>query len=230
MKWIATPLVEDGVLSRTSLRLFDYPKLSEKDEKELIRRYKEKNDLRAREKLILSHLRLVFKVVLEEFSRDYYTLIPDLIQEGSIGLLDALYRFDLTKNTRFSTFAMYCIRSRIQAYLRLSKPSLLLSKLIPRSLVEEGDPLERYEYREDIEMYVIKKVLEQKLMEFRDKLDARERMILDERILSNTSYSLQEIGDIVGVTRERIRQIEKRLLEKLKRYLSENLCFEDFLE
>ena len=61
------------------------------------------------------------------------------------------------------------------------------------------------------------------VMEFGRGLDERETVILEERILADEPKTLQEIGDQFGLTRERVRQIEKKLIERLRRYLEENL-------
>ncbi len=74
--------------------------------------------------------------------------------------------------------------------------------------------------------------LKDKLKNFREKLNKKEKTIWDKRILSEHPLSLQQIGDMFGVSRERIRQIEERILKKLKTFLSEQKDFnpDDFLK
>ena len=68
-----------------------------------------------------------------------------------------------------------------------------------------------------------RRVFLSKVKEFATTLDERERRIVERRILAEEPATLQEIGDEFGVTRERIRQIEARLVANLRDYLGENL-------
>ncbi len=85
---------------------------------------------------------------------------------------------------------------------------------------------------EDIINKELMEKLKGKLKDFRAKLNEKESFIWDKRILAENPISLQTIGDIYNVTRERIRQIEERILKKLKKYLSEQKDFnpDDFLK
>ena len=65
----------------------------------------------------------------------------------------------------------------------------------------------------------LNETLKKKLEEFGKKLSGKEKYIFENRLMSDDPMTLQEIGDHFGITRERIRQIEKRLLEKLKKFL-----------
>ena len=109
-----------GVLVRDALTRYlsevnRFPRLSPEDEHALAVRYREDGDREALAKLVTSNLRLVVAVALS-FRRAFANVL-DLIQEGNLGLLEALERFDPYKGTRLSTYATWWIRSRIVKYL-----------------------------------------------------------------------------------------------------------------
>ena len=91
------------------------PSLTAEEEFELAYRLKKDNDLEAAKKLILSHLKLVMKI-----ARSYsgYNLPhADLVQEGNIGLMKAVKRFDPDRGVRLVSFAIYWIKAEIQEYV-----------------------------------------------------------------------------------------------------------------
>src|SRR5213595_3515397 len=91
------------------------PMLTQEEEQEYARRYRQDNDLEAAGKLVLSHLRLVVSV-----SRKYlgYGLSHgDLIQEGNIGLMKAVKRFDPDQGVRLVSYALHWIRAEIHEYI-----------------------------------------------------------------------------------------------------------------
>ncbi len=91
------------------------PMLTPEEEKEFARKLKDNNDLEAAGKLVLSHLRLVVSV-----SRKYLGYgLPhgDLIQEGNIGLMKAVKRFDPDQNVRLVSYALHWIRAEIHEYI-----------------------------------------------------------------------------------------------------------------
>ena len=91
------------------------PSLTAEEELELAYRLKKDNDLEAAKKLILSHLKLVMKI-----ARSYsgYNLPhADLVQEGNIGLMKAVKRFDPDRGVRLVSFAIYWIKAEIQEYV-----------------------------------------------------------------------------------------------------------------
>ena len=91
------------------------PMLSAEDERALATRFREKNDLEAAGTLVLSHLRLVVSV-----ARGYLGYgLPhgDLIQEGSIGLMKAVKRFDPTRGVRLVSFAIHWIKAEIHEHI-----------------------------------------------------------------------------------------------------------------
>ena len=92
-----------------------FPSLTPEEEYELGMRLKKNNDLEAAKQLILSHLKLVIKI-----ARSYsgYNLPhADLVQEGNIGLMKAVKRFDPERGVRLVSFAIYWIKAEIQEYV-----------------------------------------------------------------------------------------------------------------
>ena len=91
------------------------PSLTAKEELELGTRLKNDNDLEAAKKLILSHLKLVIKIA-RSYS-GYGLPVSDLVQEGNVGLMKAVKRFDVDRGVRLVSFAMYWIKAEIQEYV-----------------------------------------------------------------------------------------------------------------
>jgi RNA polymerase sigma-32 factor len=89
--------------------------LTFEDEQELAYRWRNKNDERAAHKLMQSYLRLVVKVAIG--FKGYGLPVSELIQEGNIGLMHAITRFEPQRGFRLSTYAMWWIRAQIQEYV-----------------------------------------------------------------------------------------------------------------
>lgn len=92
-----------------------YAPLTFEDEQKLARAWAKKKDPRALDKLMQSYLRLVVKVALS--FRGYGLPVEELIQEGNIGLMHAINRFEPDKGFRLSTYAMWWIKAQIQEYI-----------------------------------------------------------------------------------------------------------------
>jgi RNA polymerase sigma-32 factor len=92
-----------------------YPFLSREEEVDLARRYKEQGDMDAISKLILSHLRMVYYIAMEY--RQGSLPMMDLIQEGNIGLMVAIKKFDPYKGIRVGTYAAWWIRAFILRHI-----------------------------------------------------------------------------------------------------------------
>lgn len=258
-----------------------YPVLSEEREKELALRYKEENDLDAAQELVLSHLRVVVRV-----SRDYagYGLPQeDLIQEGTIGLMQAVKNFDPLRGVRLVSFALHYIRGSIQEYVvqnwRLVKLATTkaqrklffnlrslrkdLDTLKPDEIESIAEKLEvseidvremekrfsNYEMtteinldddghavRQDIEIidddeHEPYRLLEKsqtielnrtQLAKSLEMLDDRSRRIIETRWLNEGEEStLHDLSLEFGVSKERIRQIEQKALQKMQSNFSE---------
>lgn len=91
------------------------PMLSEEEEKDLSIRWFNKKDIYAAKELILSHLRLVVKVVKDH--RNYGYCLSDLVQEGNIGLMKAVKKFDPNKEARLGSYALLWIEAEIRDFL-----------------------------------------------------------------------------------------------------------------
>jgi RNA polymerase sigma-32 factor len=108
-------LVPHDALSRYFAETSRYPLLSREEEHELAVRVHEHGDREAAEKLVLSNLRLVVKIA-REYRRVWANLL-DLIQEGNVGLLQAVRRFDPYRGVKLSSYGAYWIRAYILKYL-----------------------------------------------------------------------------------------------------------------
>ncbi len=97
--------------------------LAPAEEARLWQAYKGRGDGRSRARLIEAYQPLVFKVAMHLRLRE--ALIMDMIQEGTVGLIEAVERFDPARGVRFSTFATFRIRGRILNALRRQRPAML---------------------------------------------------------------------------------------------------------
>ncbi|HEY1720677.1 MAG TPA: RNA polymerase sigma factor RpoH [Magnetospirillaceae bacterium] len=105
----------DISLSRYLQDIRRYPMLAEDEEYALAKRYLDKGDERAAERLVTSHLRLVAKIAMGY--RGYGLPLGELIGEGNIGMMQAVKRFDPNRGFRLATYAMWWIRAAIQEYI-----------------------------------------------------------------------------------------------------------------
>ena len=286
------PKLDEGVTPESSeaLEVFDplkrylveirkFPLLSREEEMELGRRWRDLKDRAAAYRLVVSNLRLVVKIAFE-YQRAYANLL-DLIQEGNLGLMQAVNKFDPYREVKLSSYASWWIRAYIlksiidnwslvkigttqaqrKLFFRLKKekrrleamgfdpgPKLLAGALDVRKeevtqmeqrlegrdlslnaplqedtrqtyldMLPAGDPLE--ERVADIQF---KEVFNRKIEEFSLTLNGKEGFLLKNRLLAENSLTLQSAGDQLQVSRERARQIEQRVLEKLKVFLKKH--------
>lgn len=261
-----------------------YPLLAPEEEFQLAIRLRDQGDLNAAKTLVSANLRLVVKIALEY--RSVYSNLLDLIQEGNIGLMKAVSKFDPTKGARLGYYASWWIRSYILKYLldnfrlvrvgttqaqkklfyhllrekeRLEAQGLLAGpKLLAERLdVREQDVIEmeqRLSSRgaelsldapvdsesgrtshmdqlvdeqegadEAFARHQLLKLLEGKLPAFQKTLSEKELRILNDRLLAEEPKTLQEVADHYGLTRERARQIEAKVIEKLREFLRPSL-------
>lgn len=94
---------------------YSQPILPEEQERKLLSVYIEENDLEAARQIILSHLRFV--AFIAKGYVGYGLPMEDLVQEGSVGLMKSLKRFDLSYGVRFASFAVHWIKAEIQEYV-----------------------------------------------------------------------------------------------------------------
>jgi RNA polymerase sigma-32 factor len=105
----------DGNVSRYLHAVNRFPMLTPEEEIALSQRWRDHGDLEAAHKLVTSHLRLVAKIALGY--RGYGLPIGDLISEGSVGMMEAVKRYDPERGFRLATYAMWWIRAAIQEYI-----------------------------------------------------------------------------------------------------------------
>jgi RNA polymerase sigma-32 factor len=261
-----------------------YPLLTPEEEKALAVRLVAHGDTKAARRLIEANLRLVVKIAYE-YRRAHKNLL-DLVQEGNIGLIQAVSKFDPYRGVKLSSYAAFWIRAYILKFIlnnwRLVKigttqaqrklffnlrkerekleqlgfqatTALLAEKLdvaekevieMERRLAapeasldaplgsgdDDGvrtrlDYLPSEDTRPDraVAQSEFSELLRGKLEAFAATLQGREQTIFRERWLTEDPLTLQEIGDRYQVSRERARQLEKRMLDRLKKYLEAEL-------
>lgn len=107
-------ITDDGLHAYLE-KIKQFPVLTEEQEINLIRNFKEKGDLQAAQTLITSHLRLAVKIALTY--RRYGLPTADLISEANLGLMQAVKKFDMKKNVRLSTYAMLWIKAALNDFV-----------------------------------------------------------------------------------------------------------------
>ncbi|MFP6624734.1 MAG: RNA polymerase factor sigma-32, partial [Myxococcota bacterium] len=287
---VPTPLggdpgqLESGdTLTRYMTQLRAYPPISREEEQALERRWVEQGDVEAARLLVVSNVRLVVKIAMEY--RRAWTNVLDLIQEGNVGLMEAVQRFDPYRGIKLSTYAVYWIRACILKYIldnmrsvrmgttraqrklffRLNKEKRQLERegyeVEPRLLAERLDvteddvremearlsrpdmyldaPARRDEKdgasfgdnlsttassaEQDVASAQMRQVFLENVEQFAENLDERDTRILRERLLADEPATLAQLGKEFGVSRERVRQLEARLLRDLRALMERNL-------
>ncbi|MBA1337562.1 MAG: RNA polymerase sigma-32 factor [Pelagibacterales bacterium] len=105
----------EGGLSNYLSQIKKFPMLSLEEEYMLAKRWKHRGDLKSAQKLVTSHLRLVAKIAMGY--RGYGLPISDLVSEGSVGLMQAVKKFDPERGFRLATYAMWWIKASMQEYI-----------------------------------------------------------------------------------------------------------------
>lgn len=252
--------------------------LSAEEEYELAVRHRQHGDMEAAHRLICANLRFVVKVALEY--RGYGLRNLDLIQEGNIGLMMAVKKFDPERGIRLISYAVWWIRAYIQNFIVRSwslvkigttqaqkklffKLNQARNSMRQMTGTESNEQLaEQLEVRDqEIEEMALRLgqrdasldlelvagegfTLLDTLADGRDNqetalmrrqesrqdrrqvqralamLNPRERQIVQDRFYTENQRTLQELANDYGISRERVRQIEKAALEKLRKELS----------
>jgi RNA polymerase sigma-32 factor len=262
-----------------------YPLLTREEEHTLAVKLAEEGDPDSARRLIEANLRLVVKIAYE-YRRAYRNLL-DLVQEGNIGLMQAVRKYDPYRGVKLSSYAAWWIRAYILKFIlnnwRLVKigttqaqrklffnlrkekerleqlgfsptPALLAANLdvaekdvlemdqrlsapdasldAPMNTDDEGGTRTRMDSlpneesdRPDrqVAQSQFQELLRSKLERFAGTLEGRDATIFRERWLTDSPLTLQQIGDRYGVTRERARQLEKRMLSRLRKFLEKEL-------
>lgn len=208
-----------------------YTPLSREDERDLALRCQQ-GDERAREELVTRNLPFVVSIARRSMGRG--ARLDDLIQEGNIGLMRAVEKFDTKKGTRFSTYAVWWIRAYIQKHLKEANSSVRGGEDGARRGIRDISLDLPFGEDDDITRLdrLIDESADQEAMlggaqadaAVRDRLERlRKRIgplgwdIIEERLSSDSPHTLQQIGERWGLSRERVRQVElqtKKLLER----------------
>ncbi len=280
-----TDLVPTTALDRYLVEVRRYPFLSKNEEVQLFHEYRVQGSREAAVKLILSNLRVSVAIAKEYAYAGADQM--DLIQEGNVGLMQAMKKFDVSRNVRFYAYAAWWVRAYILRYLlqshrlvkigttqeqrklfyNLKKEKARLeregfvpdAKLIADRLqVRERDVLEMDQRLGSWELSLdqpigkdqeegtfldllpapaprvdeavahkeLKLLFRKKLGEFSKTLDERDEDILRNRLLSETPLTLEEIGRKYSITKERSRQLEARIIKRLRDFMKTE--FKDF--
>ena len=271
------PVANSFSLYMTEIKRF--PLLKPEEERNLAFQYHDHGDLEAAHKLVVSNLRFVVKIV-SEYS-GYRMKKMDLIQEGNLGLMTAVKKFDPKRGYRLISYAVWWIRAYIQDYImrswslvkigttqlqkrlfyKLSKIKGLLNgdevdreamralmdgqeddekvralcdRLSQRDLslfrtINDGDAtyMDMLVSDDNQEKALIdldeQQMLKGKIREALSLLTSRERQVVEGRFFSGSEKTLQAVGVDLGITRERVRQLENNAKKKLKKYLQVEL-------
>ena len=257
-----------------------FPLLTPEEEYSLARRVLDHNDSDAAFRIVSSHLRLVVKIAMD-FQRRWMQNVLDLIQEGNVGLMRAVHKFDPEKGIKFSYYAAFWVKAYILKFImdnwRMVKIGTTqaqrklfynLNKERQRLIAQGFDPdtatlsrnlnvseeqIAEMSQRMDgsdvsldaplanddsgggsrMEMLPalgpgIEDVLadeemahmvRERLRTIIPLLSEKEAYILEHRLLTDDPVTLREIGEKYAITRERVRQIEARLLQKVRDHL-----------
>ncbi len=267
--------VPTGNLDQFLAQVRSIKPLTPEREFELAVNYIETGDIEAAQEMVVSHLPFVVKTAFHY--RHYMIPVADLIQEGTIGLMKAVKRFDPYKGYRLVSFAVWWIKAYIKNYILKSWNLVKLGttqaqrklffrigdigehfdqesrqtriKELAKELNVKTDEVIEVEARvkarewslndsmgddNDLsaidlledgsanqEQILIDRESENELSRTTSKalkkLDPRERFIVSKRFMDDSPWTLQQLGDHFGTSRERVRQLEKRALGKLRR-------------
>lgn len=203
------------------------PILSDDEERELIRRYAETKDKTLRAKLVAANLNLVVQVA-HKYTRTK-SVMDDLIQEGNIGLFEALEKFDLGRNCKFATYAVYFVRGRMVQFLmeNSSEPIFDDDDSSALALQEKQDrlelPREPDALLEQAQENHVKSRIKELLAYFEQTLDQRELEIFRSLWRSEERSPMRELSQRCGITPPRIHQIGRDILKRLKAFLGERI-------
>ena len=275
-------LVPYDPLQMYLMEIKNFRLLTREEEMELAIRVREKKDQKAAYILVTANLRLVVKIAMD-FHRYWTKSLLDLIQEGNVGLLQAVRKFDPYRGIKFSYYASFWIKAYMlkfimenwklvkigttqtqrKLFFNLAKerdkliaqgfdpePRLLAERLdVKEREVEEmsqrlgggevslsapvgDDGKEVYgSFLPDPHVGVDEQLFEKqnrelllsKLEEYREKLSGKELDIFDNRIMAENPVTLQDLGDKYHISRERVRQIQERIVKNIKKYLTEEI-------
>ncbi|MDY0261497.1 RNA polymerase sigma factor RpoH [Syntrophotalea acetylenica] len=277
MSNLSLPIPSDNLsLYIAQIRQFDL--LSRDEEFRLACAYRKNEDIQAAQRLICANLRFVVKIAHEY--RGYGLKLLDLIQEGNIGLMKALKKYEPERGLRFITYAVWWIRAYIHNFIirnwslvkigttqaqkklffKLNQARSAIRRLtgnedtqtiaeqlnvrdeeveemgrrmagrdtsLDVNLVEGEDfslldalADDRENQEEQLIRYQENRLAKSRVHNAMELLNERERRIVKERILKDEPSTLQALADDYGISRERVRQLEKNALEKIRKALT----------
>lgn len=281
-----SPLNTTAVVPVTALQQYlaevrRYPYLSKEEELQLFQEYQAHGSREAAVKLIMANLRVSVSIAAEYLHTGADHM--DLIQEGNVGLMQAIKKFDPSKNVRFYAYAAWWSRAYILRYLlhtfrlvkvgttqdqrklfyNLKKEKAKLERdgfapdtklLADRLNVRERDVIEMDQRLGNWELsldqpigedqentlldvlpshqepadeqladHQLKTLFRAKLAEFIKTLEERDEDILRNRILSDSPLTLDDLGNKYGITKERTRQLEARIIKRLRDYVKKDI-------
>ena len=275
------PVVKNS-LETYLIQINQFPLLTPEEEFQLAVRYRKYNDTEAAQKLITSNLKFVVKVAFEY--KSYGVKILDLIQEGNIGLMMAVKKFNPYKGYRFISYAIWWIRAYMQNFIvktwslvkigttQAQKKLFYKIGKVRKALESNGEDEKKYELlandldvtKEDIiemeqrmssrdlsldtpfdegqelthldllqenapnqeEAFAQaeeKQIRQREVLNAMKRLNEKEAYVIKNRIMADSPLTLQEIGNHLKLSRERVRQIESEALRKLKKEFGSNL-------
>lgn len=257
---MSLPVLSDSLQSYFA-ELNRYPVLSAEDEFKVAERYHKMRSLDDAHILVTANLRYVVRIALEY--RDYGCRLADLIQEGNIGLMTAVKKFNPFKGFRLITYATWWIRSFMQEFILKTRGIVKRSaKALKKKLFYRSGPLGTNEAASDIDItsdlsldaaltaeqdgathlemlrdlapsqedaittIETSAIVKREVTWALARLSEKERYVIENRLMSEEPVSLQVIGDQLGLSRERVRQIENEALKKLHRSLDKSVAKE----
>ena len=284
---VLAPAKENQLGARDPLQAYmaevtRHPLLTREEELSLARRYRDTQSVEAAYRLVASNLRLVVKLA-HEYHRNPLSLL-DLVQEGNIGLMQAVKKYDPERGVKLSSYAAWWIRAYILRYImdnwkmvklgtteaqrklffklrqeqeKLIKqgfeasPKLLAERLnvTEQDVVEmdqrlghdevsldapvgedsnstRGDrflPSNAQGAEERLGNEELRLLFKEKMNAFAESLEGKERFIFEKRLTADEPLTLQDIGNQYGVSRERARQIEAALINRMREYMREHI-------
>ena len=265
--------------------------LSKEDEINFIKDWQLSQNQRSLNKIVSAHLRLVISIA-NKF-RNYGLPINELVQEGNVGLMQAVDKFDLERDVRFSTYSSWWIKAAMQTFIlknwsivrigtTAAQKSLFFKLKTIMSKIEKDNNTSFNDYHQqklaedigikfkdiedmkgrlsgsdqslnatfsensDLEIQDLlvdqraspeqnailtkdTKTISNLINEALNKLPEREKKIIGSRQLSENTVTLQELGKDLGISKERVRQLENRALNKLKLSLQKTVNKSDYL-
>ncbi len=247
-----------NILMLKTIELDKYNVLNLQEERELIRLYQENDDKRALNKLVCHNIKFIIHVVnkkLRNKMRNGGFIKDDLIQECYFALVKAAKNFDLNREgIRYIQYAKFWVTAATQDYfhknnalVKNSEGDVFFENTTSASN-NEKDTLNRldflatknaadqhfqsFSYADDACENLLFRNNQERLNSILDnmkkRLSDKEISILSERLMADDPLTLAEIGAKYNISRERIRQIEFRLIDKLKKEFNEKGITQDW--